>query len=80
MRQYAWRVLLLVGGVAALLAWRALPSAPRWQYQTWVNTGRGDMASYHLTTDSLNALGAEGWELVAVTANPWVFYFKRQVP
>jgi len=38
------------------------------------------MASYHLTTDSLNALGAEGWELVAVTANPWVFYLKRQVP
>ena len=67
---------LTVGAVAGLLAWRnAVPPSVRWQYHTW-SPGRNGEAR-------LDSLGAEGWELVAVTNYEGVYtqmYFKRPLP
>jgi hypothetical protein len=70
--------MLTVSLIVALLAWRkAEPSkaSPRWQYYKWT-PGRNWEAR-------LDSLGAEGWELVAVTSYQGMstdMYFKRPVP
>jgi hypothetical protein len=74
---------------AALLATRS-PAAPApalpmgvkaWEYKVLAGTELITAGGNKKSSDGLNALGAEGWELVTVTENPngghRTFYLKR---
>ena len=69
--------IVAVGAVVGLLACRkpGPPSATRWQYHTWSDSGRG-------TEARLDSLGAEGWELVKTVmySSTPTLYFKRPLP
>ena len=51
-----------------------------WEYKSIADRGK----MHKVTTDELNALGKEGWELVQIMADPALenvvnYYFKREL-